>query len=737
MANLTNTTKENLINFQIKFYLKMENTNQNQTLLNREDTLKFLEQNKIEYFIEDHEQANTVQEGLEKVKTEKIKPEDYTFVKNLFLKNKAGGFYLITAHHATTTDFKILHKLFKAKNGNIRNAEKDQLQTYLKVAPGSVNPFCLINLEGNQKNEVKFCFDKAITTEYIAVHPMINTSTVFLKTKSLLNLLEQNKIQVEIMEIKDTEEEKDNNNKEEKKPAEKKQTEKPKKAAEKKEVDESKSKLAVSCGKEEDFSTWYSDTIIKSEMIEYYDISGCYILRPWSYSIWEIIQKYFDDKIKELGVENSCFPLFVSEKALNKEKDHVEGFSPEVAWVTKSGDKNLENPIAIRPTSETIMYPAFSKWIRSHRDLPLKLNQWTNVVRWEFKNPTPFIRTREFLWQEGHTAHDSLDGANEMVFQILEFYRQVYEELLAVPVIPGRKTENEKFAGGYFTTTVETMIPANGKGIQGATSHNLGQNFSKMFEISYLNEKKESHFAWQTSWGMTTRTIGVMVMTHGDDIGLVLPPRIAPVQVVLIPIITTKDNPELIKDKLFAVAKKLKEAGVKTKLDDSDLHNPGWKFSHWELKGVPIRIEFGAKDMEKEQVTVVCRDNKEKFVLKYDEVNDRIKAKLEEIQMRMFTKAKNDLDKRTFEAYDYDVFIKNIANKNMVLTPWCENKECEENVKKRVKASYDKSSTDEDNSVATAKTLCIPIKQEPLKDNDICFFCGEKAKIRVFWGRTY
>lgn len=726
----------NINNFsKKKFYLKMENTNPN--LLTREDTIKFLDNNKIDYFIEEHIQANTVQEGLEVVKTTKIKPEEFTFVKNLFLKNKAGGFYLITAHHSTTTDFKILHKIFKAKNGNIRNAEKDQLLTYLKVTPGSVNPFCVLNLEGNQKSEVKFCFDKAITTEYVAVHPMINTCTVFIKTKTLLNLLEQNKIQVELLDIKDdsaeaTATENNNNSKvntKEKKPE--------KKVAEKKEVDESKSKLAVCCKKEEDFSTWYSDTIIKSEMIDYYEISGCYILRPWSYSIWEIIQKYFDDKIKEIGVENAYFPLFVSERALNKEKDHVEGFSPEVAWVTKSGDKTLENPIAIRPTSETIMYPSYKKWIRSHRDLPLKLNQWTNVVRWEFKNPTPFIRTREFLWQEGHTAHDSLEGCNEMVYQALDFYRQVYEELLAVPVIPGRKTENEKFAGGDFTTTIETMIPANGKGIQCATSHNLGQNFSKMFEISYLNEKKESKFAWQTSWGMTTRTIGVMVMTHGDDIGLVLPPRVAPIQVVFVPIITTKDNSEKIKETLFELAKKLKDSGVKIKFDDNDLHNPGWKFSHWELKGVPIRIEFGAKDMEKEQVTVVCRDNKEKFVLKYSEINDSITAKLDEIQKRMFQKAKNELDKRTFEAFDYDGFIKNIANKNIVLTPWCEVKECEENVKKRVKAAYDKDSGEEDNSVATAKTLCIPLKQEPLKEGDVCFFCGQKAKIRVFWGRTY
>ena len=260
-------------------------------------------------------------------------------------------------------------------------------------------------------------------------------------------------------------------------------------------------------------------------MIDFYDISGCYILRPWSYSIWEAIQDFLDGQIKTLGVQNCYFPMFVSEARLNAEKDHVEGFAPEVAWVTKSGDGELNEPIAIRPTSETIMYPAFANWIHSHRDLPLKLNQWNNVVRWEFKHPTPFLRTREFLWQEGHTAHATLAEADKEVMQILGFYAAVYEELLAVPVIPGKKTEKEKFAGGHYTTTVEAYIPGTGRAIQGATSHNLGQNFGKMFKIEFEDQNGQKAIPWQNSWGLTTRTIGVMVMVHSDDKGLVLPPR--------------------------------------------------------------------------------------------------------------------------------------------------------------------------------------------------------------------
>ena len=298
--------------------------------------------------------------------------------------------------------------------------------------------------------------------------------------------------------------------------------------------------LGLTVSMDDDFGAWYSQVVVAGELIEYYDISGCYILRPWAYSMWENIQTFFDKEIKKQGVENCYFPLFVSAARLEAEKDHIEDFAPEVAWVTRSGQSEMDVPIAVRPTSETVMYPMFANWIRSHRDLPLKLNQWCNVVRWEFKHPTPFIRSREFLWQEGHTAYAGKEEADIEVRKILELYRRVYEELLAVPVVPGVKSEKEKFAGGLYTTTVEAFVPMTGRGIQGATSHCLGQNFAKMFQIEYENKTGGRSMPWQNSWGCTTRTIGVAIMVHGDDKGLVLPPRVAPQQVVVVTIPNTK-----------------------------------------------------------------------------------------------------------------------------------------------------------------------------------------------------
>lgn len=624
------------------------------------------------------------------------------------------------------------------------------MEEYLNVKPGSVTPLALLNLSAEQKEQVQFVVDEELVSEYVAVHPMINTSTIWLKRDDLIALLNANGIKASIVKLTEVTEEKkvvatkENPKASKEAKAPKENTKATAKDTATKDAKDTQSTgstnnpylLSVQHKKFENFSDWYSDVIIKSEMIEYYDISGCYILRPWSYQIWEIIQKFFDEKIKELGVENAYFPLFVSYKALNQEKDHVEGFKPEVAWVTKSGEKELEIPIAIRPTSETIMYPSYSKWIRSHRDLPLKLNQWTNVVRWEFKNPTPFIRTREFLWQEGHTAHATLEEADKQVFDILDLYRQVYEDLLAVPVVPGRKSENEKFAGGFYTTTVETMIPANGKGIQCATSHNLGQNFSKMFDIKFLNEKKEESYAWQTSWGMTTRTIGVMVMTHGDDNGLVLPPRIAPIQVILVPIITSKDDPKTIKEKMHEISAELKAAKVRNKVDDSDIHNPGWKFAHWELKGVPIRIEYGKKDMEKGQVTIFCRDNRERMTVKYSEVTETIVKLIDIIQMRIFNKAKSELDNKRKTAYDFESFLKLISDNNMVSTPWCNVQQCEENVKAAVKDESENAGLDE-KVAGSCKTLCIPLNQPELAENQKCFFCEAKAQVQAIWGRSY
>lgn len=364
-------------------------------------------------------------------------------------------------------------------------------------------------------------------------------------------------------------------------------------------------------------------------MIEYYDVSGCYILRPWSYFIWDQIKDFFDKEIKKMGVNNCYFPIFVSKAALEREKDHIADFAPEVAWVTKSGSTDLAEHIAIRPTSETAMYPAYARWIQSHRDLPLKMNQWNNVVRWEFKHPQPFLRTREFLWQEGHSAFATKAEAEEEVYAILDRYAAIYKEILAVPVIKGRKTEKEKFAGADFTTTIEAFISASGRAIQAATSHHLGQNFSKMFEIEFEDPvTQEKKHVFQNSWGVTTRTIGVLTMVHGDNMGLVLPPRVALYQVVIVPCGVTanlaKEEEAKLYEKCIEIEKTLKEAGVRAHYDDRDNYSPGWKFNYWELKGVPIRIELGPKDLAQNKFCAVRRDLMKKEFYEQNSMVDTI-----------------------------------------------------------------------------------------------------------------
>lgn len=499
--------------------------------------------------------------------------------------------------------------------------------------------------------------------------------------------------------------------------------------------------LGLSVKKSEDFATWYTQTITYSEMIDYSDISGCYILRPWSFYIWEHIQRWFDDRIKLMGVKNSYFPLFVSKRALETEKDHVEGFAPEVAWVTKSGESDLAEHIAIRPTSETIMYPFFAKWIRSHRDLPLQLNQWCNVVRWEFKDATPFLRSREFLWQEGHTAHVGFDEAQKMVLDILELYKQVYEEVLAVPVIKGQKTEMEKFPGGYSTTTVEAFIHGSGRAIQGATSHNLGQNFGKMFKILYENDEGERAYPWQTSWGLTTRSLGVAVMVHGDDKGLVLPPRAAPTQVVILPITTKKvDNKELIAY-CEELARSLTAKNIRVEVDSRQNYTPGWKFNHWELKGVPIRLEVGPRDFENKQCRVVCRHDGSFSDQPIANIGDNISQLLETIHTKMFEKARELRDQSIIKVTDWKDFVSTLNKGCMVLTPWCDEREWEETVKKRSREEHlSATGVVETATCATsvaAKTLCKPFEQPPLPEGTLCFISGLPAKTWVLWGRSY
>eukprot|EP01006_Ploeotia_vitrea_P038679 TRINITY_DN66266_c2_g3_i2.p1 TRINITY_DN66266_c2_g3~~TRINITY_DN66266_c2_g3_i2.p1 ORF type:complete len:478 (-),score=-9.56 TRINITY_DN66266_c2_g3_i2:17-1450(-) len=477
-------------------------------------------------------------------------------------------------------------------------------------------------------------------------------------------------------------------------------------------------------------------------MIDYSDVSGCYVLRPWAFFIWDMIKEYMDEKIKQMGVKNAYFPLFVSERALNMEKDHVEGFAPEVAWVTKSGTSDLAEPIAVRPTSETIMYPFFAKWIRSHRDLPLQLNQWSNVVRWEFKDATPFIRSREFLWQEGHTAHATSEEAKERVKSALDLYESVYEELLACPVIKGIKTEVEKFAGGDETTTVEAYIHGSGRAVQSATSHNLGQNFGKMFKINYEDEVGGKAIPWQTSWGLTTRSIGVMVMMHGDDKGLVLPPRIAPIQVIICPIIMKNNDPELMKQYYNKLFYDIKNAGIRVELDDRLNYTPGWKYNHWEQKGVPIRLEVGPRDVTNQQVRVVRRDNNKKEDIQTSNSNEfvtTIQNILTDIQNTLFTNAKNQRNEKIVKVYEWKDFVPAIEQKNMILTPFCDESDWEEKVKKMSRDEALRGETEEatcSTSVA-AKTLCKPFNQPELPEGTKCFVSGLPAKTWVLWGRSY
>ncbi|XP_026538330.1 bifunctional glutamate/proline--tRNA ligase isoform X2 [Notechis scutatus] len=500
-------------------------------------------------------------------------------------------------------------------------------------------------------------------------------------------------------------------------------------------------RLGLEAKKEENLAEWYSQVITKSEMIEYYDVSGCYILRPWAFSVWEAIKDFFDSEIKKLGVENCYFPMFVSQAALEKEKTHIADFAPEVAWVTKSGKTELAEPIAVRPTSETVMYPAYAKWIQSHRDLPVKLNQWCNVVRWEFKHPQPFLRTREFLWQEGHTAFSTYEEAAEEVLQILDLYARVYEELLAIPVVKGRKTEKEKFAGGDYTTTVEAFISASGRAIQGATSHHLGQNFSKMFEIVFEDPRVpgEKQFAYQNSWGITTRTIGVMTMIHGDNMGLVLPPRVACFQVVIIPCGITNSLLEEEKEALLAkcneYCKRLSKANIRVRTDLRENYSPGWKFNHWELKGVPVRLEVGPRDMKNHQFVAVRRDTGEKLSFSENEAVDQLSRVLEEIHLNLYNRAAEDLKSHMVVANSMEEFQKELDSGKIVQIPFCGEIECEDWIKKATARDQD---LEPGAPSMGAKSLCIPFKPLcELQNGARCVCDKNPAKFYTLFGRSY
>ncbi|CAA0818353.1 Class II aaRS and biotin synthetases superfamily protein [Striga hermonthica] len=482
--------------------------------------------------------------------------------------------------------------------------------------------------------------------------------------------------------------------------------------------------ISLSSRKDENFEEWYSEVVVNGEMIEYYDIPGCYVMRPWAISIWEIMKEFFYAEIKKMKIKNCYFPLLVSADFLHKEKDHIKGFAPEVAWVTRSGESELKLPIAIRPTSESVMYPYFSKWIRGHRDLPLQFNQWCNVVRWESRKPTPFIRSCEFLWQEGHTAFATKEEADNEVLDILELYRRIYEEFLAVPVIKGKKTENHKFAGSLYTNTVEAFIPNSGHGLQGATSNCLGQHFARTFEINFENEKGESVNVWQNSWAYTTRTLGLMVMVHGDDKGLVLPPKVASLQAIVIPNVSSfSTNFQAIFDECEAIVKNLTEAGIRADFDLRDNYSYEWKNSHWEMKGVPLRIGIGLEDLANKKVRAVRRDNFEEIDIPMANLVEQVRNLLDHIQQNLFEVAKQKRDSCIRVVHSWEEFDEALNQKKLIFAPWCDDEAVEKDVTNR---------TNND-----AKSLCSPLDQPPIPEGTLCFASGKPATKWTYWGKSF
>jgi len=471
--------------------------------------------------------------------------------------------------------------------------------------------------------------------------------------------------------------------------------------------------LGITVKKDEDFSEWYTQVVLKSGLADYGPVKGCMVIKPWGYAIWEKIQSWIDQKIKETGHKNAYFPLFIPEKLLTQEQKHIEGFVPEVAWVTHGGDRKLEEKLAIRPTSETIIYSMYARWIRSHRDLPLLINQWANIVRWETKATKLFLRTREFLWQEGHTAHATKKQADEEVKKMLDVYVDFAETQLAIPVISGTKTEAEKFPGALYTTTIEALM-SDGKALQLGTSHNLGQNFSKAFDIKFIDENEKEQYVWQTSWGVSTRLIGAVIMSHGDDKGLVLPPEIAPTQVVIVPILF-EDSKKQVLAKAEGLKKKLEGKGISVELDGREEYKAGFKFNEWELKGVPIRVEIGPKDIEKNQAVLARRDTGEKTTVKIGEAAGKTEELLLEIQKSMFRKAEDFLKSHTYVAKNYNDLKKmSKKQKGLVRAFFCGDETCEEAIKEECGAT----------------TRCIPFAEE--NKSGKCIRCKKQGKPILF-----
>ncbi|MBT4510522.1 MAG: proline--tRNA ligase [Thaumarchaeota archaeon] len=476
--------------------------------------------------------------------------------------------------------------------------------------------------------------------------------------------------------------------------------------------------IGITVKKTDDFSEWYTQTVIKSELVDYAPVKGLIVLRPDGYSIWESIKSSLDKKFAATGHRNGFLPTLIPESLLTKEKDHFAGFNPEVFWVTKSGEGELGDRLALRPTSETLAYTLFSKWIRSWRDLPLKINFWNTALRAEIKATKPFLRTSEFLWQEGHTVHTNSDEAQKEVTDILELYKKTVEEELAIPVITGKKSEKEKFVGAVYTFTMESLMP-DGKALQMGTSHFLGQNFSKPFEVKYADKENVKNYAWQTSWGVSWRLIGGMIMVHGDDKGLVLPPRVAPIQVIIIPIYYSDEDKEKIQKISKEIENKLQDAKIRVQVDNREQLTPGFKFNDWEMKGIPLRIEIGPKELEKNQVTFARRHNRQKDDQQITGLVERVVSELDKIHDDMFLDAKKILEDRTVEVNTYDDFKKELEKGRLIKAPICDNPECEEKIKEETSAD-------------------VRVITEDANDtNSKCIKCSNQSVIKPLFARGY
>ena len=476
--------------------------------------------------------------------------------------------------------------------------------------------------------------------------------------------------------------------------------------------------VGITVKKSVDFSDWYTQCVIKSGIADYSPGKGFIILRPYGYAIWENIKEILDDQFKNTGHKNGFLPVLIPESLLTVEKNHFEGFMPEVYWVTKSGNNDLGEKLAVRPTSETLAYSMFSKWISSYRDLPLKLNFWNSALRAEIKSTKPLIRNSEFLWQEGHTAHSNEKEANNEVRMILDLYKMLIEEYLAIPTVSGLKTDKEKFVGANYTTCLESLMP-DGKALQMATSHNLAQNFSKPFEIKFLDKDSAEHLVWQTSWGISWRVIGALIMVHGDDKGLILPPKISPTQIIIVPIYKDESK-EIVKQKAYELENKLKDSNIRAYTDDRNEYTSGWKFNEWEMKGVPLRVNIGVRDIREEQVELIRRDTRERFYVKEKDLINETLSILENIQSNMYHLAKNYLLTNTRNATRLDELLSMLdSSGGFVACSWCGKRKCEDLVKEKT----------------TADIRIIPFNTK--KNISSCIACGKEGTTEVYFGRAY